>query len=221
MKAFWRNNSLSIVMLGLFAVTFVGQSITGWRTTNDQRQEHAAPPLRFMEYLRSGAFIEATAENWESEFLQMYVYVIFTAFLLQKGSAESKPLNRKASVDEDPRLHAHEPGVPGPVRRGGWRLKVYENSLSLALFMLFLMSFSMHAIGGQAAVNEQRRLHGQPTIQLSEYVGSAQFWFESLQNWQSEFLSIAAMVLLSIVLRQRGSPESKPVATPHHVTAHE
>jgi len=174
-----------------------------------------------VDYLRSGAFVEATAENWESEFLQMYVYVIFTVFLLQKGSAESKPLHRKANVDEDPRVHAHEPGVPGPVRRGGWRLKVYERSLSLALFMLFLMSFSMHALGGRAAVNEQRRLHGQPTIALSEYVGSAQFWFESLQNWQSEFLSIAAMVLLSITLRQRGSPESKPVATPHQITAPE
>lgn len=218
MKAFWHNNSLSIVMLGLFSLTFIGQGITGWLTINDQRREHAARPLLFTEYLRSGAFVEATAENWESEFLQMYVYVIFTAFLLQKGSAESKPVDRPARVDEDPRLHAREPEVPGPVKQGGWRLKLYERSLSLVLLMLFLISFSMHAIGGQAAVNEQRRLHGQPDIGLSEYVSNAQFWFESLQNWQSEFLSIATMVLLSIILRQRGSPESKPVAAPHHVT---
>lgn len=145
----------------------------------------------------------------------MFIYVVFTVFLFQKGSAESKSPDEPADVDRDPRLAAHQPGVPGPVKRGGWWLKVYENSLSLIFLALFVMTFLLHALGGVHDFNDERALHGEPAISLVAYLRSSRFWFESLQNWQSEFLAIWSMVVLSIFLRQRGSPESKPVDAPH------
>ena len=162
--------------------------------------------------------MEATFENWESEFLQMALYVWLTSFLYQRGSAESKDPGKKEEVDEDPRLHAHDPKAPLPVRRGGWMLRLYENSLSLALFALFVVSFGLHLIGSTAENCRAESMHGQPCSTMVDQLMSARFWFESLQNWQSEFLSIAAVVILSIFLRQRGSPESKRVHSPHSET---
>ncbi len=157
-------------------------------------------------------------ENWESEFLQMGMYVALTAFLYQKGSAESKKPGATEAVDRDPRRARNKKDAPWPVRRGGIALRLYEHSLSLAFFALFLGSFLMHAIGGRLNYNEEQMLHGKSGITLGEYLRSDRFWFESMQNWQSEFLAISAMVLLSIFLRQRGSPESKPVESPHWQT---
>jgi hypothetical protein len=201
----------------------VGQVLTGARQFNGERALHGEPPVQLGAYLGTGHFLEATAENWESEFLQMAVYVFFTVWFFQRGSAESKSPDEAEEVDRDPRL-AHGKRLaeaPGPVRRGGWILKLYEHSLTLAFFLLFVASFWLHAWGGLRMHNEEARSHGQPPETLGDYVGSSQFWFESLQNWQSEFLAIASMVLLSIVLRQRGSPESKPVDAPHRQTGGE
>jgi hypothetical protein len=203
-----RNNSLSIVVFVLFFLFWGAQTVTGHREHNHEQLEKGLPELTFSEYLKSGHFIEATAENWESEFLQMAAYVLLTAVLFQKGSAESRKLSESESFDRDPRRARHKKDVPWPVRRGGWVLRLYENSLSLTFLLLFLFSFVMHAVGGA-------REEGQA---LREYVGSARFWFESFQNWQSEFLALGAMVVLSIFLRQRGSPESKPVDAPHSQT---
>jgi hypothetical protein len=156
-------------------------------------------------------------ENWESEFLQMAVYVVLTAILFQKGSAESKDPEKQEEVDRhpDPRRR----GAPGPVRRGGWTLALYRHSLSLAFVALFALSLLLHAVGGAAEYNNEQTAHGQSErVSVVQYLGTSQFWFESLQNWQSEFLAIAAMVLLTIFLRQQGSPESKPVDSPHSET---
>ena len=148
----------------------------------------------------------------------MSAYVVLTAFLFQKGSAESKDPAKDEDVDEDPWRHRKDPAAPAVVRQGGWKLKLYEHSLSLVLFGLFLLSFLGHVVTGAERYNAQQIEHGQPGVSLTEYVVKARFWFESFQNWQSEFLAVGAIVILSIWLRQRGSPESKPVASPHHKT---
>jgi hypothetical protein len=165
--------------------------------------------------------MEATMENWESEFLQMFAYVVLTAFLYQQGSAESRKLDEPEAVDRDPRLADQKDNTPWPVRKGGLVLTLYEHSLSLGLFLLFAMSFALHAVSGARAYNLEELAHGGQIVTVVQYMSTAQFWFESLQNWQSEFFSIGMMVVLSIVLRQRRSPESKPVDSPHRKTGYE
>ena len=205
----------------LFLLFWGGQSIVGHREYNNDQQEHRQPEVSYGSYLRSAHFWEATAENWESEFFQMFGYVILTAVLYQKGSSESKKLDEPEPVDREPRRRqGHK--VPWPVRKRGWILKLYEHSLSLALLIFFLVSFSLHAVSGTAVYNEEQASHGQPQhVSVLQYVGTARFWFESLQNWQSEFLAVLAIVVLSIFLRERGSPESKPVDSPHDQTGSE
>ena len=217
-NSFWRNNGLSITLLTLFLLCWIGQSVVGADAHNEEREEQGLPPLAFSEYLRSAHFLEATMENWESEFLQMGFYVVLTIFLYQKGSSESKKLEGENPEDEDPRKHRKRPGAPWPVRRGGWALKLYETSLALAFLLLFLFSLFFHAVGGARLYSEEQIAHGKAPVSIAEFLGTSQFWFESLQNWQSEFLAIFSMVVLSIWLRQRGSPESKPVAAPHSST---
>jgi hypothetical protein len=217
-RSFLRENSLSIVVLTLFAICIVAQSIAGHAHYNEEQRAHDESTVSYAEYLRSGDFLEATMENWESEFLQMFVFVLLTAFLVQRGSAESKKLGSTEPHDRDPRRSKHKASAPLPVRRGGLALKLYEYSLSLAFLLLFLLSFTLHAVGGAEAYNEEQLAHGEPTRTVLEYLGTSQFWFESMQNWQSEFLALAAMIILSIYLRQRGSPESKPVDAPHSET---
>lgn len=216
----FRRNGLTIVTAALFLAFLAGQVLTGARAHNDERKSHGEDPLGLPAYLVSGHFFEATAENWESEFLQMASYVILTVFLFQKGSSESKDPDRAEKVDRHPRAARGKlpAGAPWPVRRGGFALRLYENSLAIAFVLLFLVSFALHARGGLRARNEEALAHGEPIMDTWEYLASARFWFESLQNWQSEFLSLVAMVWLSIYLRQRGSPESKPVDAPHSQT---
>ena len=220
MRRFLRENGLTLVVLALFLLFMAAQILAGVAQYNEERISHGEPPLALSAYLGSGHFLEATAENWESEFLQMAAYVLLTVGLYQRGSSESKDPDKPESVERDPtKLTASERrAAPAPVRRGGWVLRVYEHSLSLAFLLLFLVSFLLHAIGGVRAHNAEQLNHGGETLTLGEYFGSSQFWFESFQNWQSEFLSLVAMVFLSIWLRQRGSPESKPVHAPHRQT---
>jgi hypothetical protein len=218
MRRLFHNHGLTIVLVGLFLFSIVGQSVAGWLAYNDEQRDHAQSTVSLPEYLVTGDFVESVFENWESEFLQMGVYVLLTAFLHQKGSAESKSLDDDDAVDEDPRSVADRKGVPWPVRHGGFVLTAYEHSLSLALLGLFAVSFLLHAAGGARAYSQDALLHGGEAVSLFGYLATARFWFESFQNWQSEFLSIATVVILSIFLRERGSPESKPVAAPHHQT---
>jgi hypothetical protein len=217
MRRLLRDNGLSIVMFGLFLVFLAAQSVAGHRASNDDNRLHRQPRESYVEYLTSGAFVEATFENWESEFLQMGAYVVLTALLIQKGSPESKRPEGD-EVDADPRTRRDDPDAPGPVRRGGLALAVYQHSLSLALLALFLLSFVLHALGGHAELNQRQLEHGAAPVSLWSFVTGSEFWFQSMQNWQSEFLAVAALTVLGIFLRQRGSPESKPVAAPHAQT---
>jgi hypothetical protein len=218
MKRVLHNNRLSIVLFGLFLVFELGLSIVGQRQYNQERIDHRLAPLTYTDYLVSSAFAEATMENWESEFLQMFAYVVLTAFLFQKGSAESKSPDGHEAVDRDPPAGRLKRDAPWPVRRGVLTLKIYEHSLSLGLFSLFSIAFALHAISGARVHSIQEIAHGGHAVGAIEYLGTAQFWFESLQNWQSEFFSIGVMVVFSIVLREKGSPESKPVDAPHAMT---
>ena len=217
MRRWLHEHSLALVMFALFALTLGGQIATGLAENNENREEHDQPPIGLTEYLSTGHFIEAVFENWESEFLQMSAFVVLTIMLRQKGSPESRPLAGRHPTDEDPDPNA--PGAPWPVRVGGPLLWVYERSLGLVLFSLFLLSLGLHAIGGAEEFNDEQTQHGSSErVTPVGYLATPRFWFESFQNWQSEFMSVGALVVLSVYLRQKGSPESKPVGAPHAET---
>lgn len=218
MRRFFRNNGLSIVLLGIFLATLFGQSITGFEVYNDEQRDHRQPQITFGAYLTTGHYIEAVFENWESEFLQDAAYVVLTVYLFQRGSSESKDPDQEEAVDADPRDLDDDSEAPWPVRRGGIWLRMYENSLFLIFIALFLGAFALHAVGGAQEYNHEQMMHGGESVSAIQYIGTSQFWFESFQNWQSEFLALSSIVLLSIHFRQRGSPESKPVASPHSAT---
>ena len=213
-----RNNSLSVVLFGLFAVFLLGQSLTGWQTYEAEQAEHHEPMVTYWAYLATGHFVEATFENWESEFLQMGAFVLLTIWLVQKGSAESKSPGGDPKFDADPRDTANVARAPGPVRRGGWQLVLYENSLGIAFIALFILSLTLHAIGGARAFSAEQVAHGEDPIGVFRFMATSQFWFQSFQNWQSEFIAVFSIVVLTIFLRQKGSPESKPVAATHDET---
>jgi hypothetical protein len=199
-------------MFALFVLSFTGQVLAGRATYNDEQREHGQPTVSVREYLTTGAFVEATAENWESEFLQMGLFVLLSVFLYQRGSSESKRIEEPEEVDQNPRAALDDPDAPWPVRRGGLALVLYEHSLSIVLLTLFALSFVAHAAGGARDYNDGQATHGGTPVSTFGYMATSRFWFESLQNWQSEFFSVALLVVLSIWLRERGSPQSKPVA---------
>lgn len=218
MGKWFKEHGLLLVNAGLFVVFLGGMIISGAATYNEEQSAHGQPTVSVLGFLATGEFLEATFENWESEFLQMGMYVVLTVFLFQKGSSESKPVGPEAAQDQDPRDTFDKDGTPAPVKRGGTSLKLYEHSLSILLFSLFLASIAMHAIGGSQAYNEEQEVHGGQAVTAFEYVGTSRFWFESFQNWQSEFLAVAVLVGASVYLREKGSPESKPVDEPHSET---
>jgi hypothetical protein len=212
MPGWVRRNALSLIMLGAFLIFVALQSFFGWQVRNEELTQQGQQATGYWSYLGTGHFGEAVFENWESEFLQMGFYVLLTAFLVQKGSSESKPPGQK-DRPEDYRENAG-PDAPWPVRTGGWVLRIYRNSLSLALLTLFVLSFVLHLVTGTADYNEQQALEqGSPPVGVWHFLTTSDFWFQSMQNWQSEFLAVGALVLLSIGLRQHASPESKPVTT--------
>ncbi|MYR08163.1 hypothetical protein GTV32_18490 [Gordonia sp. SID5947] len=213
LRAWLYENGLLLTCLALFLIFFIGMIMSGVRQYNSEQMEHGATEaISVWAYLRTGDFVEAVFENWESEFLQMAMYVVLTVFLFQKGSSESKPPHETSPQDQDPRSVHADPRSPWPVRRGGIWLTIYQNSLAGAFFVLFFASLALHAVGGAAAYNSDQLDHGRPTVSVWDYLGTSQFWFESMQNWQSEFIAVAAIIGGSIYLRQKGSPESKPVA---------
>lgn len=219
MKRFFHNKGLSLVLGLFFSTLLAGQFFVGHQHYNNEQREHCQPTVTAYEYVMGNHFLEATMENWESEFLQMFFFIILTVFLYQKGSAESKDPDKKEEVARDPRKSRNKKDAPWPVRKGGWILTLYEHSLSLAFLLLFLGTFFLHAVGGAGEYNDDQREHGRSErVTTLEYMATSQFWFESLQNWQSEFLAVGSMVVLTIFLREKGSKESKPVDTPHHVT---
>jgi hypothetical protein len=218
MRRWTHEHGLLLANVGLFLVFFIGMALTGARAYSADQVEHHQAALSLWSYLQTGDFMEATFENWESEFLQMGMYVVLTAYLFQRGSSESKPLDRDAPQDADPRSADLRKPVPWPVRRGGVVLTLYENSLAALFFVLFAASIALHAVGGARAFSADQQSHGQPAVSLWGFVHTSQFRFQSFQNWQSEFLAVAVIVGGSVYLRQRGSAESKPVAEPHQTT---
>jgi uncharacterized protein DUF6766 len=210
---FLRRNGLTLVLLTLLMGSLLGQVIAGRNVYNQELEESGMASLGWTEYLRSGHFISATFENWESEFLQMGMYVLLTVSLRQKGSAESRPMRKS---QEKERI---EQGIkPWPVRVGGVWKTLYAHSLAIAFAILFVFSFLLHLDGSWRHEQGERMLKGEPPTALAEYIRESQFWFESFQNWQSEFMAVACLVLLSIWLRQKDSPQSKPLEAPHSQT---
>src|SRR3954469_18671468 len=170
MRKWAKEHGLLVANAGLFLAFFVGMVLSGAASYSEEQQAHGQPAVSVLEFLGTGAFVEATFENWESEFLQMAMYVVLTALLFQKGSAESKPMGKQAPQDEDPRQASVSQATPWPIRRGGALLKVYEHSLSILFFVLFLASFILHAAGGVDDYNNDQQSHGQPTISFLQYL---------------------------------------------------
>lgn len=216
MNKFIKNNSLSLVLLLLFFISITGQVKFGLEEHNKELMEQGVASLSLSKYLTSGHFLETTFENWESEFLQMALYIILTIFLQQKGSSESKDFEKEEPVDREP--DPNRKGAPWPVKKGGWILAIYKYSLTIAFVILFLLSFGLHFYGSLEDENQQLFLKSLPTKTAGEYLTDSRLWFESFQNWQSEFLSVFAIVILSVFLRQKGSPQSKPVDAPFDET---
>jgi hypothetical protein len=214
---FLKDNGLTIVLLLLFVGSIGGQWIAGWHVAVDEALRHDQTPMALSAYTISPEFLSSVFENWESEFLQMSAYVLLTAFLIQRGSSESKDPDDPAR-DEKLAAQSLKLGAPTILRRGRLARALYAQSLGIALAILFLLSFFMHWTQSAKAAAQEAIEHGEAAPTLLGFLGDPQLWFESFQNWQSEFLSTAVLVVLSIYLRQRESPESKPVAAPHSQT---
>ena len=208
MSKFFKNNGLTIVLVVLFVGSIAGHGLTGWNFQNQQLQEHGKEPIGLLAFLMGPQFLSTVFENWESEFLQMSAYVVLTAFLFQQGSAES------SDPDAPGGEGATKGDLPAALHRGDLARWVYGHSLGIVLLVLFGASFLMHWFFSAKEAAEEAAIHGAKALSPIEYLTGSQLWFESFQNWQSEFLSTAVIVVLSIFLRQKGSPESKAVAAP-------
>lgn len=220
MKRFLRDNGLSLVFGLLCLAALVGQAFAGHADFNDRQLAQAGPQISLLEYVTSSDFAVDVSENWQSEYLQFFLYVFATVWLVQRGSPESKLLDKIGhESDEDQKLgeYATEKS-PKWARAGGWRTALFSKSLGLVMGLLFALSWLAQSISGQSAHNADRLARFQDPVGWAAYLGSPDFWNRTLQNWQSEFLAMGSIVVLSVYLRQRGSPESKPVGAPHDST---
>ncbi|MGK3203410.1 DUF6766 family protein [Amycolatopsis sp. MEPSY49] len=220
MKRFLRDNGLSLAFGALFLVSLVGQALSGLADFNDRQVAHGADTVGLGAYLTSSSFAVDVAENWQSEYLQFFLYVFATVWLVQRGSPESKPLGRIGTEsDEDQQVGRYvKANSPPWAKAGGWRTAVFARSLALVMLGIFVLSWLAQSVAGVAAYNaEQLSDFGDP-VSWVDYLVSADFWNRTLQNWQSEFLAIGSMAVFSVYLRRRGSPESKPVGASHGVT---
>lgn len=222
MKTF-RQHGLSIFFGVIFLLTLFGQSIAGLAEYNDNQVSHGLHAVSYGAFVTSSDFVVDVAENWQSEFLQFFLFILATVWLVQKGSPESKkPGDEGIESDKDQLVGSHaKAGSPRWAKAGGWRLAVYSNSLLIVMGAIFLFSWWTQSVAGTVVYNQDQAEHGQPKVDWLGYVSSPDFWNRTLQNWQSEFLAVGCMVAFSIYLRQRGSSESKPVGTPHNETATE
>ncbi|MFJ9643796.1 DUF6766 family protein [Streptomyces sp. NPDC004244] len=217
---FWRDNSLSLAFGGAFLLTLACQAIAGHAEFNEQLTVDGMQPLGFGDYLTSSDFAVDVTENWQSEFLQFFLYIFGTVWLVQRGSPESKEIHKAGpESDEEQRMGDHaRSDSPRWAGTGDWRQALYSRSLGLVMGGLFVLSWLAQSITGTAAYNGQQLRQLEDPVTWTGYVATPDFWNRTLQNWQSELLAVAAMVVLSIYLRQRGSPESKPVGAPHTTT---
>jgi hypothetical protein len=217
---FVRENSLSVFFGVLFLASLGGQSLAGQRAFNAEQVEHGEEPVSWLRYLVSSDFGQAVSENWQSEFLQFTTFILATIWLVQKGSNESKPLDDVGrQSDRKQRVKGYAPqNAPAWAKVEGLRLWLYSNSLFLVMTSFFLASWFVQSLTGWTTFNDEQAAQGSPTVGWTSYVADPRFWEETLQNWQSEFMAVGVMAVFTIYLRQRGSPESKPVGAPHDET---
>lgn len=220
-RSFWRDNSLSLVFGGLLLLTLAAQSWWGAALYNEEARSAGLQEISLWRYVTSSTFAVDVAENWQSEFLQFVLYIFFTVWLVQRGSSESKrPGNEGRESDEQQLVKSHaRAGSPSWAKVGGWRTRLYSHSLVTAMAVVFVLSWTAQAIAGRVANNEERLRDRLDPMSLGEYLRAPDFWSRTLQNWQSELLAIGTMVVFAIYLRERGSPESKEVGAPHHLTS--
>jgi hypothetical protein len=220
MRRFLRDNSMSIVFLLLFLAALVGQAIAGHADFNDNAQSHGDPTISLGRYILSSEFGSAVMENWQSEYLQFTLFILLTVWLLQRGSPESKELDKAGfESDEEQKVGPHaQQNSPGWAKVEGIRRTLYEHSLVLVMGTFWLGTWLAQSLTGTAQYNSDQLDHQEDPVSWSHYIGTADFWENTLQNWQSEFLAVGSMAILAVYLRQRGSPESKPVGAPHGAT---
>jgi hypothetical protein len=219
---FLRSNSLSIFFLAIFLLALAGQSYAGWHKYNDDQYAHEENGISYTRYLTSSSFAQAVTENWQSEYLQFVLYIMATIWLIQRGSPESKAYRQRGrESDEDQSLGRFaRPDSPALAQRAGGVLRaLYSNSLLLWMGLIWLLSWFGQSVAGWSEFNSNQLGHGENGTNWIGYIGSADFWEATLQNWQSEFLAVGSMAIFAVYLRQRGSPESKPVGAPHDETA--
>jgi hypothetical protein len=217
---FLRENSLSIVFLAIFLAALTGQALVGHGQFNHDQLLHHGDPVSLGRYLTSSEFAVDVAENWQSEYLQFTLYILATVWLVQRGSPESKPLDQAGlGTEEEQKIGRHaQAGSPRWAKVGGLRTAVYSNSLVIVMTALWLGSWGAQSIAGWSAYDANQIDHRAATVSWLGYIGTNEFWSRTLQNWQSEFLAVGSMAILSVYLRQRGSPESKPVGASHEAT---
>jgi hypothetical protein len=218
-----RDNALSILFFVLFAVALIGQSVAGYLENNERLAQHSQPLQSFVEFVTSSDFVVDVAENWQSEFLQFFLFIAATIWLVQRGSPESKkPGDEGIGSEKEQKVGRYaDPDSPAWAQRSGLARTVFSNSLLLVMGTVFVLSWLAQSLAGVVVFNSEQAEHAQPAIAWAEYLVTPDFWNRTLQNWQSEFLAVGAMIAFSIFLRQRGSSESKPVGEPHHVSAEE
>jgi hypothetical protein len=223
MRRLLRENSLSLVFLGFFALAVAGQAFAGWHDFNDQATAHHESTIGLGRYLTSSSFGNALLENWQSEYLQFTLYILLTVWFVQRGSPESKPPGREGGESDEDQLVGEHAGPDSPrwAELGGWRTRLYSNSLLAIMIGIWLLSWFGQSVTGWSEFNADQITHHEPEVGWLGYLGTASFWEATLQNWQSEFLAVGSMAVFSVYLRQRGSPESKPVGASHDATGTE
>jgi membrane protein implicated in regulation of membrane protease activity len=216
MKRFARENSLSLFFLAIFLLALLGQAISGHNLYNEEALAHREETIGFWRYLTSSSFGQAVMENWQSEYLQFALFALVTVWLLQKGSPESKELDEAGTEsDEEQKVGRHaEAASPRWAKYGDFRTTIYSNSLIIVMALVFLGSWFAQSVTGWTDFNQEQQAHGDPRLSWLGYIGSSEFWESTFQNWQSEFLAVGSFAILAVYLRQRGSPESKPVGAP-------
>ena len=220
MPLWLRNQSLSLFFLVLFLTTLVGQSIAGQRAFNEDQLQHGSETVSYVRYVLSSDFGQAMLENWQSEYLQFMLFIMATVWLIQRGSNESKrpeDVGRESDAKQQVGPHAKR-NSPRWAKVGGWRTAIYSNSLLIVMSLVFFASWFGQSVTGLTEYNDEQREHGGSPVSWAVYLTRPVFWENTLQNWQSEFLAVGTMAVYTIYLRQRGSPESKPVGAPHDQT---
>ena len=215
-----RNNAIGLVFGLLFLIVLVLQAFAGLAQFNQQQVSAGLPEISLLRYVTSASFGTDVAENWQSEYLQFFVYTVLTVWLLQRGSPESKSLDKPGRESDEEQKVGDFAGPDSPkwARAGGWRTRIFSSSLGLVMGAIFLGSWLTQSIAGVAAFNEEQLSDRQDPVSWGQYLLEPDFWNRTLQNWQSELLAVASIAILAIYLRQRGSPQSKPVGSPHDAT---